>query len=79
MCDFEDDFNDGDFINEDTELNGSFAGDSEFEDETDNPESIDDDFTAKDAFIIGGAFGFGYEEGLRERKRRKLKKFSDSD
>ena len=39
----------------------------------------DDDFTAKDAFFLGCAMGFGYEEGLRERKRRKRKRFSDDD
>ena len=39
----------------------------------------DDDFTAKDAFIVGGAFGWGYEEGLREQKRRKRRRSSDDN
>lgn len=53
------------------------AGDTELKDKPDQAESQDDDFTAKDAFILGGAMGFAYEEGLRERKRRKRKRFSD--
>jgi hypothetical protein len=54
-----------------------FAGESEFENEPDRTKSEDDDFTAKDAFILGSAIGFAYEQGLRERKRRKRKRFSD--
>ena len=34
-------------------------------------------FTARDAFILGGAMGFAYEEGLNEQKRRKRKRFRD--
>ncbi len=85
MCDFFDDFEDfdnSDFtdednLEEDLEMDDPFAGDTEPEDGTDEAESKDDDFTAKDAFILGGALGWGYEEGLRERKRKKRKKFSD--
>ena len=58
-------------------VNARITADTEPENETDNPESMDDDFTAEDAFIIGVAFGFGYEEGLRERKRKKRKKYID--
>ncbi len=43
--------------------------------ETDSKE--DDYFTARDAFFLGSAIGWGYEEGLRERKQRKRKKFRD--
>ena len=43
------------------------------------PESEDDEFTRKDAFLLGGAMGWGYEEGLEERKRRKLEKEMDSE
>ena len=70
----------------DTEMDEPFAGDTEPEDRIDEAESHDD-FTAKDAFIVGGAFGWGYEEGVEEScrkrllkeqsKRRKRKKLSD--
>ena len=36
-----------------------------------------DESMEENAFFIGGAFGFGYEEGRRERKRKKQKGFSD--
>jgi hypothetical protein len=88
MCDyfddFEDDFDEGEFMDDDTfedsldgELDDPFAGDSEFEDETDPAESQDSEFTAKDAFIVGGAMGYAYHEGLREAKRRKRRRFRD--
>jgi hypothetical protein len=89
MCDyfddFEDDFDNDDFMDEnwledeynsDTEIDEPYAGDNEPEDETDEAESKDD-FTARDAFIMGGAMGFAYEQGLRERKRRKRERFGD--
>ncbi len=40
-----------------------------------------DKFTGRDAFILGGAMGWAYEEGLEEgrRKRRKQRKNSDSN
>jgi len=86
MCDFFDDFED-DFIDDD-----QFEDGLENEAEMDEPsfdcsdldgapekaESQDDNFTAKDAFILGGAMGFAYEEGLREGKRRRRKKCSDN-
>lgn len=88
MCDFFDDFDDfgengfkeddsfEDSFDEDLGMDEPFTGDTEPNDEPDKTESKDD-FTAKDAFIVGGAFGWGYEEGLREQKRRKRKRFSD--
>ena len=43
-------------------------------------ESQDDvEFTAKDAFFLGSAIGFGYEEGLRSRRRKKRNRFVDDD
>ena len=51
--------------------------DSELEDEPVEPELQNDDFTTKHAFFIGGAMGLAYEEGLRARKRKKRKRFSD--
>ena len=75
--DWYDDFDNDDFIDEETEMDDPFDGDSECDAELDQTESQDDDFTAKDAFLVGGAIGFGYEEGSRERKRRKRKRFRD--
>ncbi len=43
-------------------------------DEADDAESQNDDFTAKDAFFLGGAMGWVYEEGLDERHRKQLSK-----
>jgi hypothetical protein len=83
MCDFIDDYDDfengdsfGDEFDEETELDDLLAGDSEFEDETDPAESKDREFTASDAFLVGSFAGWAYEEGLKERKRRKHKKVS---
>ena len=61
--DFEDEFP------EDLEINEESTDDPEREDASDEAESQYDDFTSKDAFFIGGAMGFAYEEGLRKRKR----------
>jgi hypothetical protein len=87
MCDdFEDDYDESESMEENsfedeydanTEMDDSFAVDSECDNEPDQAEPQKDDFTAKDAFILGGAMGWAYEEGLRERKRRKRKRFSD--
>jgi hypothetical protein len=71
--DFEDEFP------EDMKMDDASADDPEREGELDGTESLDDDFTAKDAFFIGGATGFAYEEGLRTRKRKKRKRFGDDD
>ena len=54
-------------------------GDSECDAEPNQAESQDDDFTTEDAFFLGSAIGFRYEEGLRKQKRRKRKSFSDDD
>jgi hypothetical protein len=84
--DFDDDYDEGESMGEDSfedkleeEMDEMFTEDVEPDDEPIEAESKDDDFTAKDAFVLGGAFGFGYEEGLRERKRRKRKPFSDDE
>ena len=94
MCDDFEDFDD-DFMDEDSfednfegELDEPFNGDAELEDKPDQAESQDDDLTL-DPFILGGAMGFAYEEGFEEgrrrrllkeqSKRRKRKRFSDSD
>jgi len=49
------------------------VGNSEFDNELVQTESEGDEFKARDAFILGGAMRFAYEEGLRERKRRSRK------
>ena len=87
MCDFFDDFDD-DFGNDDscedeydehTEMDEPFTGDTELDEKSEQAESQDDDLTL-DPFIMGGAMGFAYEEGLRGRKKRKRKSFrGDSD
>jgi len=80
MEDFFDDFDDDFFENsfeEDIEMSEPFDGDSMQEDEPEQTDSKDSEFTARDAFFLGSAFGWAYEEGLTEQKRRKRKKFSD--
>jgi len=79
MCDFDDDFEDGDYMDED-----SFEDHFEDEimddpDDTDDPdddlsgdEQEPDDFTARDAFFVGSIVGNAYEEGREERRRREL-------
>jgi len=80
MEDFFDDFMDEEFFedsfDEDTE-DEPVDGDPEFDDEPGESESQEDEFTARDAFFLGSAIGWSYEEGLTERKRRKRKKFRD--
>lgn len=73
MCDFEDDFDSGDFMNEDS-FEDSFE-DEIMDDLDDDLESGDpdaDEFTGKDAFFVGSIVGSAYEEGLEERRRRRL-------
>ena len=87
-----DDFMDEDSFEDeydaDTEMDDPFDGDSDLDGEPDEAESHDDEFVAKDepcddkltareVAILGGAMGFAYSEGLRERKRRKRKRFGD--
>ena len=55
------------------QLDEPLNGESECNNEPDQTELHDDGFKLKNAFIQGGAMGFGYGEGLRERKRRKWK------
>ena len=69
--DFEDEFP------EDMEMDEGFEDEPVPESDLDETESQDGDFTARDAFLIGGAMGFAYEEGLRSQKPKKRKKFED--
>ena len=88
MCDFDDEFDNDDFMDEisfddeydaDAEMDEPFTDDSDLDGEHTDAESLEDDLTL-DPFIMGGAMGFAYEEGLRGRKKRKRKSFrGDSD
>lgn len=82
MCDFDGDFEGDDFMEDD--YFEDCLGDLETEDppdggadvggESEDAGSVDDEFTAKDAFFIGGAMGWGYEEGREEAERKRLLK-----
>ena len=78
--DFDDDFDEmeedsfEDSLDENFEMDDTLDGDNKSDDEPEQAESEEDKFTAQDAFFLGGAMGFAYEEGLEERKRRKLEK-----
>ena len=74
--DFDDDFDNGDLMDEDFFEDNSDK-DTEIEEPFDGDPVQEDEFTAKEAFFLGSAIGWGYEEGLTERKQRKRKKFSD--
>ena len=76
MDDFFDDFDsdyDDEFKDEIMDDMDGLDDDSATHDqESDDPDS--DDFTAKDAFILGGAMGWAYEEGLQDAiKRRRFR------
>lgn len=86
MGDFYDDFYDYEpFEDEAEDTYGEHLDELEpeesYEDESAQDASDCDEFTGKDAFILGGAMGWAYEEGLeeRQRKRRKRKKTNSDD
>ena len=79
-----DDFGENGFTDDDSfedslegEMDEPFTGDTELDDEPIEAESQDDDFTV-DSFFIGGVMGLAYSEGLKERKRRRPKRFSNN-
>jgi len=82
---FDDDFDEMDedsfeeSFEEEMEIDDTVEAVTELDDEPEQAESEDDEFTAKDAFFLGSAMGWAYEEGLEERKRRKLEKEMDSE
>ncbi|MFH1738081.1 MAG: hypothetical protein ABIH23_03675 [bacterium] len=91
--DFSDDFegdsgDDGNFMDDDS-IEDSFDDDFGPEDSCEDDSGIeiepigdemcDDEFTVKDAVILGSAMGWAYEEGLDEAERRKLEKKMDDD
>ena len=96
MCDFDDDygeFGDDGFMDDEMEDSyGEHLDDYEpenvfdeeppiIEEESVSDETECDRFTGRDAFILGSAMGWAYEEGLEEgrQKRRKRGKNSDSN
>ncbi|MCK4620130.1 MAG: hypothetical protein KAT52_09300 [Desulfobacterales bacterium] len=83
MDDFFDDFDEGDSFedsfDEDFEAENSLDDDSGIEGETTEDDIHNHEFTGQNAFFLGSAMGFAYEEGLEERKRRKLEKEMDSE
>ena len=87
MCDYFDDFDDfgeNGFMDDDSfedslegEMDEPFTRDTDRDDERDPVESKDGEFTASDAFMVGGAMGYAYDEGRRKRKWREHKKPCD--
>ncbi len=90
MGDFDDynGFDEDDFMDDDSFEDG-FGENFEMDDPLDDGDGIeaeptgddlcDDEFTTKDAVMLGSAMGWAYEEALEERKRRKLEKKMDAD
>ena len=76
MCNFFDDF-DGEFIEDEFDDGMEGSADPNFNDELNQEDDQNDGFDVEDAFYIGGLIGFAYEEGKRERCKRR--KNSDSD
>ena len=76
--DFGDDFNgNGDFMDDsggDFGPEDSLDDDSGIEDDLTGDDIHDDEFTMKDAVILGSAMGWAFDEGLEEGKRRKFEK-----
>jgi hypothetical protein len=78
---FEDGFEDGDFMDDsdgDFEMDDPFDEDSGIEGQS-TDDMCDDEFTTKDAVILGSAMGWAYEEGLEEAEQRKLQKKMEDD
>ena len=66
---FEDEFDDG--LDDGFEMTEDSTINDGAEIENDSPK---DDFTTEDAFYLGTMMGFAYEEGLEERRRRKIER-----
>lgn len=82
MCDWDDfdDFEDDDLINEDSfeDQFEEFTDDLDDSDDESAPDDSEfDELNARDAFFLGGAMGFAYEEGLEERRHRQLLRRKD--
>ena len=81
--DFDDNFDEGEFMDDDSfedQLDSEFESEdlldqsgpieNEIQDDNENIEKFD----IEDSFILGGAMGLAYEAGLNERERRRLLK-----
>ena len=83
MCDYFD-YYDGEFMDEGID-DGFDDGienstDLDFDDDLNQEDDQSDGFDVADAFFTGGLFGFAYEEGRRERRKRRnteLDKYDD--
>jgi hypothetical protein len=89
MCDFfddfDDDFDESESVDDDSfedslegEMGEPFTDNAELEDKPDQTES-QDDYLNVDPFFIGGAMGFGYSEGLKEREKKRRKRLGAND
>ena len=78
-----DDYDEGDCFEDDPddgfEMDDPLDDGDGIEAEPTGDDICDDEFTTKDAVILGSAMGWAYEEALEERKRRKLEKKMDAD
>jgi len=76
--DFDDGFDDDDFFedsfNEDFEAENLLDDDSGIEGEATGDDIYDADFTAQDAFFLGSAMGWAYEEVWRKGSEGNLRK-----
>ena len=70
MCDFFDNY-DGEFIEDDFDDDMEGSADADINDDQNQEDDQNDGFDVKDAFFTGGLFGFAYEEGERERRKRR--------
>ena len=81
--DFDNGFDDGDFMDDDSFEDGfdndfgsedSLDDGPEIEEDSTENDMCDDEFTTKDAVILGGFMGWAYEEGLEDSRRKKVEK-----
>ena len=87
--DFDDDSGDDSHFMDGDSIEDSFDDDFGPEDSSDDDSGIEiepigdemcyNEFTVKDAVILGSAMGWAYEEGLEEAERRKLEKKMQDD
>ena len=71
MCDFFDDFGDGEFMNDGFDYGMEDSAESDFDDNLDQNDDQHDGFDIQDAYWSGVGLGFWYEEARRERRKRK--------
>lgn len=88
MDDFFDDFDEGMFmggddfednIEDNCEQEDSVDDDPKMANEPGEADSLEDSFSASEAYFFGTAIAFGYEEGMEEAERRRLEKKVEDD